>query len=160
MLHYIPSRALLFPLNYSPLVSRSWYTRDTVSLACWLRPWQGKCCLIVVIFDQPAHAPPVPTCPYIPRELSSSRSCGPAVGGRGTHKVRTPELEVTKVNSVWLLCLLSNLAHVSPLSLSRVGCGRGRGRGCDRGPCYGRCCVHDLGCITRVVRTIANAPSP
>ena len=40
-----------------PLISRSWYTRDTASLACWLRPWQGKCCLIVVFFDQPCSRP-------------------------------------------------------------------------------------------------------
>ena len=50
---------------------------------------EGKCCLIVAFLSNLAHAPPVPACPSIPCERSSRGSCGPVVGGQGTHEVST-----------------------------------------------------------------------
>ena len=62
--------------NRRPLVSRSWYTRDTASLVCWLRPWQGKCCLIVVSLTNLAHVPPVPACPSSPANTAAAEAAG------------------------------------------------------------------------------------
>ena len=95
-----PSRQRSSGGRRRPLVSRPWYARGTASLTRWLRPWLGKYCLIVVSFVQPCSRTACACLSIYPNEHSSSRICGPVVGGRGTRDVRPQELEATKVNSV------------------------------------------------------------
>ena len=95
-----PSRKRSNSGSRRPLVRRPWYARGTASLARWLRPWQGKCCLIVVSFVQPCSHTAFACLSIYPSKHSSSRTCGPVVGGGATHKVRPQELEAPKVNSV------------------------------------------------------------